>query len=99
MMAEAVDSKNGGGGDRDVSGASYGKREGKKGRSGPGEVVGEAVSNEAAMMLVDDAFEFLSEAESTSIDVSSDTAESLPQLLDLEDGFIFDDTPQAFEGW
>ena len=60
---EAVDSENSVGGDRDVSGASYGKHEGKKGRSGPGELVGEAVSNEVAIMLVDDALEFLSEAE------------------------------------
>ena len=52
--------------------------EGKKGRSGPGEVVGEAVSNEAAMMLVVDAFELLSETEWTCIDVvCCDTAESL----------------------
>ena len=49
---EAVDSENGGGGDRDVGGASYGKHEGKKGRSGPEEEVGEAVNNDAAMMLV-----------------------------------------------
>ena len=60
MTDEAVDSENGGGCDRDVSGASYVKYEGKKGRSGPGEVVGGTVSNEAVMMLVDDAFEFLS---------------------------------------
>ena len=57
-------------------------------------MVGEVVSNEAAMILVDDAFEFLSEAESTCIDVvCCDTAESLPlQLPDLEDRFAFDDT-------
>ena len=56
------DWRNGGGGsDRDINRASYRHWEGK-GRSEPGEVVGEVLSNEAATMLVDDAFEFLSEA-------------------------------------
>ena len=75
------------------------KYEGEKDRSGPGEVVGEAVSNEAAMMLLDDAFEFLSDSESTCIDVvSCATAESLtPQLPDLEDRFAFDNTIARLE--
>ena len=99
MTDDAVESENGGAFDRDISEASYGKHEGKKGRSGPGEVVGEVVSNEAAMMLVVNAFELLSETESTCIDVvCCDTAESLPpQLPGIEDGFTFDDTIARLE--
>ena len=43
---DMVDSGDSSGSDRDISGASCGKHEGKKGRSEPGEVVGEAVSND-----------------------------------------------------
>ena len=68
-------------------------------RRGPGEVAGEQLSNDAAMIFVDDAFKFLSKAESACIDViSRDTPESLlPQLPNLRDRFAFDDTMKCLE--